>query len=535
MNHNPVAPPSSGVMPTLLTGRAFHFIAIAIVAVIGIFYSITLYEGHDWSGDFSQYIHHAKNLVDGKHYLDTGYIVSSSAKFVGPYAYPPVFPILLAPVYWLNGLDFEAMKLVAIVSLCLSLLLLPRIFNDQLSRPQQITLILLVGANPFFWEYRNNILSDYTFILFSYLSLRLMQQFLQPADTTQLQSYQRTVWRSFGLGLIMYLAYGCREIGIILPLCVLTYEIVNKRKISLIAIGSVFIFLVLACSQYRFLNADLTPISIQQNLAEFSEKYAESSATGHLDFISLDPDAIMHRVQGYRWALQAFLPFNHNPTFEVINTVLFNLVTLLAFFGYFIALKRKITVLEIFFAGYVAVLLIFGAPTYTRYLLPLFPLTLYYAIISYQSLLSSGIFASNRYHLKRVISAGLLSIASVSYAYSIKSHSYDALDNGIGHPKVVEMFAFIRNNAALTDTIVTIKPRMMSLLTGRTSIGTPRLASPSSEQINQFFDAAEADYYVDFKLQKWILPLSESTPPTPEFTEVFRNSHVAIYKYQPPT
>ena len=534
MNHNPEASPSLGVMPKLFTGRTFHAITFTVVGIIGIFYSLTLYDGHDWSGDWSQYIHHAKNLAEGKNYLDTGYIVSSSAKFVGPYAYPPIFPILLTPIYWLYGLDFEAMKLVAIVSLCLSLLLFPRLFNNQLTRAQQIILILLVGLNPFFWEYRNSILSDYSFIFFSYLSLHLMQLFVQSANNTQLQSYLRTLWRSFGLGLIMYLAYGCREIGIILPLCVLTYEIINKRKITLISIASIAIFLVLACSQYHFLNTNLTPISIQQNLAEFSEKHAESSSTGHLDFISLDPAAIAHRVQGYRWALQAFLPLNHNPTFELINTILFNLVTLLAFFGYFIALKRRITVLEIFFAGYVAVLLLFGAPTYTRYLLPLLPLILYYALISYQYFLKSGIFGSNRYHLKTLISAGLLSVTSISYAYSIKNHSYEALDNGISHPKAVEMFEFIRNNTALNDTIVSRKPRMMALLTNRTSISTPRLASPTPEHINQFFDAAEADYYVDFQLQKWILPLSESTPPTPWFTEVFRNSHTAIYKYQPP-
>lgn len=523
---------SSDNMPRPIAGRSFS--VIAIVFAIGVFYILTLHEGHDWSGDFSQYIHHAKNLAEGKNYLDTGYIVSSSAKFVGPYAYSPVFPILLAPVYWLYGLDFEVMKLVAIISLCSALLLLPKLFNEQLTRQQQITIILLTGINPFFWEYRNSILSDYSFIFFSYLSLLLMQQFLQSKNTEQVRAYRHTIIRSCVLGVMMYLAYGCREIGIILPLCVVTYEIVVKRKITLISVVSILVFFVLAYSQHCFLDDNLTPITIQKNLAEFAGKYAESSAASHLDFISLDPNAILHRVQGYRWALQAFLPFNNNPVFETINSVLFNAVALLAFLGYFISLKREISVLEIFFAGYVAVLLLFGAPTYTRYLLPLFPLTLYYAVITYQCFLKSRFFAPNRHSLRTVISAGILSITSVSYVYAIKSHSYDSLINGIGHPKAVEMFEFIRSSTSPNDTIVTRKPRMNALLTGRTSISYPRLPSPSYERVNEFFDAAQGDYYVDINLKKWIYPLSESAPPTPWFREVFRNTHFAIYKYQPP-
>ena len=120
----------------------------------------------------------------------------------------------------------------------------------------------------------------------------------------------------------------------------------------------------------------------------------------------------------------------------------------LAFIGYLISLFRKITVLEIFFAGYVAVLLLFGAPTYTRYLLPLFPLTIYYLFIAYQTLLNITVNKPN--YLITIRSAGYAVLAStaVSYGYAIKTVNYDVVDYGIEHPQSKAMFAFIRNNTS---------------------------------------------------------------------------------------
>jgi hypothetical protein len=46
--------------------------------------------GHDWGGDFSQYVHHAANLVEGWSYADTGHIRNLTV-FIGPHAYPPLF------------------------------------------------------------------------------------------------------------------------------------------------------------------------------------------------------------------------------------------------------------------------------------------------------------------------------------------------------------------------------------------------------------------------------------------------------------
>lgn len=56
-----------------MTSRKFNTVTIfIIVIVVGGVYLATIREGHNWSGDFGMYIHHAKNIPEGIDYKDTG-------------------------------------------------------------------------------------------------------------------------------------------------------------------------------------------------------------------------------------------------------------------------------------------------------------------------------------------------------------------------------------------------------------------------------------------------------------------------------
>jgi len=141
-----------------------------IIAVIGVFHSLTIRDGHDWGGDFSMYIHHAKNIVDGIAYADTGYI-DNPAHSISPPSYPPAFPYLLSLVYRWRGLDLAAMKLgligVFLASLWMIFLTLRRLLN---ARTAAIT-VAITGLNPYFWSFKEHILSDIPFLLFTFTSL----------------------------------------------------------------------------------------------------------------------------------------------------------------------------------------------------------------------------------------------------------------------------------------------------------------------------------------------------------------------------
>lgn len=84
-------------------------------------YRSFLEEGHDWGDDFSLYINQARSLVRGdvpQVVADTRYMLqnSGSATF-SPYVYPWGFPLLLAPVYLVAGIDYGAFAWVTVGSL----------------------------------------------------------------------------------------------------------------------------------------------------------------------------------------------------------------------------------------------------------------------------------------------------------------------------------------------------------------------------------------------------------------------------------
>lgn len=69
-----------------------------ILAIISVFYFSTIRDGHYWGDDFSMYIRHAINIVEGRPYSESGYIYNKF-RIVAPRSYPPVLPILLSPFY----------------------------------------------------------------------------------------------------------------------------------------------------------------------------------------------------------------------------------------------------------------------------------------------------------------------------------------------------------------------------------------------------------------------------------------------------
>src|SRR4026207_2431189 len=92
--------------------------AVAICAAVLVY---GLRDNHQWGDDFAQYIAHAQNLVNGKPYIDTGHLNDVSA-VPAPLAYPPVTPLLLAPIVKWRGLDWRWLKLPQVVSALIAIL-----------------------------------------------------------------------------------------------------------------------------------------------------------------------------------------------------------------------------------------------------------------------------------------------------------------------------------------------------------------------------------------------------------------------------
>ena len=103
--------------------RRYLYLTWFVIVAMVIFYSVTIREGHNWNGDFAQFVHHAKNISEGNSYQEIHYIINPY-NWLSPINYSPVFPALLAPIYFLFGLNLTAMKLMMIAFFATSLIVI---------------------------------------------------------------------------------------------------------------------------------------------------------------------------------------------------------------------------------------------------------------------------------------------------------------------------------------------------------------------------------------------------------------------------
>lgn len=69
------------------------------------------------SGDYAQYLLHARAIVEGRSYTDIGYIYHPAAPMLGPRAYPPGFPLTLVPLVAFAGVDSVWIRVLMLVML----------------------------------------------------------------------------------------------------------------------------------------------------------------------------------------------------------------------------------------------------------------------------------------------------------------------------------------------------------------------------------------------------------------------------------
>ena len=158
--------------------QSSKFLTAWVIVVLAGFYLTTLRSGHEWGDDFSLYVAHARNVVEGRPYADTGYVYNPYFPSLSPRTYPPIFPLLLAPVYAVFGLNLAAMKILVVLLFAAFLGVLAMTLRPRLSPPLVAGCLLVVGLNPFLWQHKDRLLSEVPFLLFAYLALYCLDRAL---------------------------------------------------------------------------------------------------------------------------------------------------------------------------------------------------------------------------------------------------------------------------------------------------------------------------------------------------------------------
>jgi hypothetical protein len=484
--------------------RWLDWAPLVAAAGVAVSYLLTLRAGQDWSigDDFAQYILHARNIAEGRPYADTGYLYNPDAAVLGPAAYPPVFPLMLAPLWVAFGLNLLAMKALMVLVFAAALALAARLMRSALSPLECMAIVLIVGLNPFFWEFKDNVLSDLPFLFFCCLALLLAASLVNRLRGNPGSMY----WPlAIGLGVALYLAYGTRVAGLALALALVGFEVLTQHRVRRPIVLALAVFGVLAALQEL-----LVP-----------------GVNGYLQQLRFDPRDVQAQLTdnirslsggfGSLWSVGTLSPLS-----LVAATLGFALVAS----GYISRFRAGPSILEVFLPVYVAVILAWPRGTELRFLIPVIPFTVYYAWIG-----SRSVRLPSDWRLTRPVAAVVL-VGVVLTAYAARYATLDRgpIEAGVGAPDTQALFNFVREGTSSSDVVVFRRPRALALFTGRRS--GPYAPGPAHADVGVYLSEVGADLVISAPQdRRFWNALAGQNPDA--LTVVFQNATYAAYRVGP--
>ena len=402
---------------------------LALLVAVGIFHAATVRQGHIWSDDFAMYVHHAQNLVEGRSYTDTGYIYNPSFPVYGPRFYPPIYPALLAPIYWCFGLNLIPMKLEQVLFLVLTLLVVYAYWRRDLGPGYTLALVALLGFDPEFWVAKDNVLSDIPFLFFFYLTALLVRSARRDSPGW---------WRwSAAIGLAIYLAIGTRAVGVALVAGLLFYDVLRLRTITRFTAVSTMV-----CAAFLTLQPHIIGVG----------------PGGHL-YQPPVLQTVARNIGAYARVLASFWVGSPPNFFAYVVLVLF---TAFALTGLLFQARRGFTFVETTLAAYLAIIILWPFPAGVRMVFPVVPWIGYLAISGCKGLANK---VAPRY--SPAATSALFLLIAVCDVQFYRGVSFGPIRQTTGLPEFNQVCQAVRANTAPQDAIIYFRARALSLYTGR--------------------------------------------------------------------
>lgn len=399
----------------------------ALVVVAGLAHVALLREGHVWGDDFAMYIAHARNLATGVDYSATGYLYNPLVPNVGPRAYPPGYPALLAPLYRVVGLDLHAFKVLQVMLFMAWLVLAGLLVARDLGQRTALVIVALFAASPWFFGFTDSVGSDVAFAV-GCLGVILV------ADG---RARDRFDANAALLAFMIFAAASVRTVGIVLLAALLVTDLVQARRLRRGTAG----------------------VGLLAGAALVAEKAIMGGERSYLD--QLTPGlarVVASNVREYAGALTTLWSAD---LWLRADKVLAIVLILLAAKGA-MSRWRSITNHDAFTALYLGVILLWPSNQGGRFLVPLVPALALYVATALRDLVE-------RAPILGLVRSGLVAVLLAFFALGHARAARGLLREGIGDPRFLQCTAFLAETSPANARVVFRKPRLLSLLSGRAS------------------------------------------------------------------
>jgi hypothetical protein len=394
------------------------------IALLGVAYLLTLRPGQGWGDDFAMYLLQARNLAAGQWSPPAEPIYNPHVAF-SPEAYPPVFPLMLAPLYRIWGFNLLPMKVEVVVCFLVGLYFWFECLSRQLPFRYAACAILALALSPYLWQFKDSVLSDLPFLMLCALALCVIQ------------ACERNRWRSFApamaAAVCVYLCYATRTVGVVLIACLALSAVPRNGERRLNA--------AIATS------ASLLLIGAHTILSRGTRSY--------LNHLGSPLREIPHNLLAYSWSIR-----HHLLGFSATLPGLLFLIMLaaLGIAGLLLRLRQGLGLSEAFTIAYGLLVLLWSSEEDLRLLIPILPMCAFYIAVAIGSIPG---------RLRPVAAAILMTTLVVGYVSRYRTMDAGPIRDGLGDPAFTRICDYIREQTGPADNFVFAKARLLSLLTGR--------------------------------------------------------------------
>ncbi len=436
------------------------YIVAAFLVCLAIFYAAELSPGMNSEGtDWAMYVMHARNIVAGKPYTQTGYVFQpESTTEVGANAYPSGYPLMLAPIYAAEGLNIKVFKLLNSAFLVFSLWPAYLLARKTLTSLCSLILIVALGFSWLFLGNFDGIGSDAPYELVSLLVLLfLLRIYEQRLDQTNPWTWG--LWA----GLAMAGAYLIRPFGLAFLLAIGAVELFRKRRITAFLTGAALSFV---------------PLMLLNNFLFHSDG-------GYTHQFTFSTKAIAHHALDY---FKFFSYVFANPVSNLFRYVLWAISLVPVLVGFVKRLRAGLNVTELYVLTLLAVDCVYWA-TNARYLLPIMPIYLIYMFEGFQALAAR--FPRPFAVPLNAAAVALLLFAPAANAFLDRPDPNDTLVNA---PRYEQLCAAVRAQTPQNALLIFWNPRVLALSTARSASGWPAEGKP--EDMLHYLRRVRPDYII---------------------------------------
>jgi len=443
---------------------------------------INVRNSSDWGDDFAQYIHQAKNIVEGIPQSQTGYIYNKDFPVGGPRAYPVGFPLLLAPAWALAGNNLYAFTFTVALCTWLLALCMTLFFLRHFRALPAIILTAVFVYNPQVLMFMQEVMSDLPFGL---VLIALTLIYTGPGS----MGFGKTIIIAVLIGFLISI----KSIGLFFPMAIIAdmlriavircRQCGDKPGLNLIPR---LIMVAGGVGLYAILNMLVFHLPSGGGIRDYLHIFTVHNIAGFANVINENLATYMEALRNL-FVLQIGNIIAPGLAFACI-------VMAMLYFGIIQKFIKNFNFLDIIGLSYLVVLLIYpyNHGGY-RFILPMGFLLLYYMAIGLKGF-NPGFPVSG---LAKAIITGCMVFIFLMPTIINRIRTYGNIMEGPQQKAPMEAFAWIKANTPADAVIAFAKPRALSLYAERS--GFANLRDQDIIPMHVSFVNADVNYFLQSK------------------------------------